>query len=123
MTRCKGRQQAILVSLCLLLTFAIGNESARAQNPDAKSASANLPGCHAVLNERKRGMSAAAAYCLGVIDGIIFNVGSICVPSGVSGKDEVGVVLEYIEARSTRWSENFAALAFEALQEKWPCKQ
>jgi Rap1a immunity proteins len=113
----------LLVSLCQLLSFAVSSESSWAQDREAKSASSNLPGCHAVLNGSKRGLTAAAAYCLGVIDGIVFNVGSICVPNGISGKDEVGVVLEYIEARPARWSEIFAELAFEALQEKWPCKQ
>ena len=123
MTRYKGRQQAILVSLSLLLPLAVSSESIWAQDRDFKSASFNLPGCRALLGAGKRGLTAAAGYCLGVIDGIVFNVGSICVPSGVSGKDEVGVVLEYIEDRPARQNEKFAELAFEALQEKWPCKQ
>jgi hypothetical protein len=59
--------------------------------------------------------------CTGLISGVVYTRVDICEPSGVSHGQEVGVVVQYIDARPAY--EDFRKLALEALVAAWPCKR
>lgn len=45
------------------------------------------------------------------------------IPPGVTGGQDVRVVVQYIEARSSRMHEPLVSLALEAIVLAWPCRK
>jgi hypothetical protein len=88
-----------------------------------------LPHCRAFANNVASDYPLLQGYC----EGIVFGVGvmldrpgsSICaeIPSAVSIRQLVLVVVRYIEARPNRMHEGFVILARDALINAWPCRK
>jgi Rap1a immunity proteins len=91
---------------------------------EERAASANdvMKGCHAFIKK-----SDSDAFLKGVCAGVAHALSGIawtrevCVPSGVTVRQEVRVVAAYIDARPARLHEDFRQLALEALKDAWPC--
>jgi len=97
------------------------NCSAVIAKEDLRSANYMVPGCRAFIAKgftelQKQG------FCGGTIDALVWSNLGVCAPEGVSLVEGVKVVVKYIDDRPQRQNENFKALALEALQTAWPCK-
>jgi hypothetical protein len=62
-----------------------------------------------------------AGRCSGIVETLIGS-GALCLPEGVTFGQAIRVVVKYIDDRPARMHEHFTALALEALQAVWPCK-
>jgi|BarGraNGADG00212_1021973.scaffolds.fasta_scaffold150643_1 hypothetical protein len=92
---------------------------------DRSSANHIMRGCRdfisSSLSNSQRG-PLEQGYCAGVVDGLDFTGLGVCAPPSVTVSQAVRVVVKYIDDRPARLNENFKALAYEALQAAWPCK-
>jgi len=86
-----------------------------------------MPGCRGFI---KDGASPAdSTYsvglshgkCVGIVQTLV-SVGSMCNPHSVTIKQNIEIVVQYIDSRLARLHEDFIMLALEALREAWSCK-
>jgi hypothetical protein len=96
--------------------------------PDQASANFMMPSCRDVVSGfiSKKPDFFTAGICTGIIVGVVFTgavFNRICLPNGVIPKQEVAVVVQYIDERPARMHEDFKVLAIEALVAAWPCKK
>jgi Rap1a immunity proteins len=98
--------------------------------PDQDSANFMMPACRAVVDLSSNGAPKGDPYimgaCAGTINGlsmmgVVFHL--ICLPNGVTSRQAIAVVVQYIDKRPARMHEDFKILATEALVEAWPCKK
>jgi hypothetical protein len=119
-----------------LLSVAVANAAAEAQDPTSLSANAILPGCKAWMTAGTGTRLptdpvalVTTGQCIGTIETLVHVGRSLpsssrfCAPAeGIVGQ-AARVAILYIESRPQRTHENFTALAIEALHDAWPCKQ
>jgi hypothetical protein len=79
-----------------------------------------------MLNCRVAVAQTDQGICTGIIDtiglmGVAFH--RVCLPNGVTTRQAVAVVVQYIDKRPARMHEAFKILAIEALAAAWPCKK
>jgi hypothetical protein len=102
---------------CIAMLSVTGHAEER-----AGSANDVMKGCHAFIKK-----SDSDAFLKGVCAGVAHALSGIawtrevCVPSGVTVRQEVRVVAAYIDSRPARLHEDFRQLALEALKDAWPC--
>ena len=93
---------------------------------DRSSADYLMSGCRAFLQPSSPSpvftVMLLTAECNGVIEGLIYARTTVCLPEGATSAQAIRVVVEYIDDRPARLHENFKALALEALQAVFPCK-
>jgi hypothetical protein len=87
---------------------------------DPHSANFIMPGCREDLAGKSNW---SVGLCDGLIAGLIYANRNICEPDGVTHRQEVRVVAQYIDARPARMHEDFRTLALEALKAAWPCSR
>jgi hypothetical protein len=94
-------------------------------DPDTQSANFYLSACRDFTVQSKISSdSFTRGLCVGNIDALM-TVGAplgICPPPTATLKQAILVVVQYIDQRPARMHEVFAALAMEALEAAWPCK-
>jgi hypothetical protein len=89
-----------------------------------------LPRCRAFVNNVASDSPLVQGFC----EGVVFGVGvmleqprlpnrCVDIPSDVSYRQLVLVVVRYIEARPNRMHEAFVILARDALIDAWPCRR
>ena len=94
---------------------------------ESDSASANfwLPSCHHVAaGKLDEGNAFRTGGCAGIINGLLFlgrSAGVFCQPDGVTIRQAVRVVVQFLDQHPARTNENFNALAIEAMRAAWPC--
>ena len=99
-------------------------ESGPTQMPSLTTASLNPVGSQ-LLEGRVQEKDFNQGLCVGIILGVEDNAyydKKICIPKNIGIKERVQVVREYIATQPKRMNEAFASLAFDAMAEKWPCK-
>jgi hypothetical protein len=102
---------------------------------NGESANELLPGCKRVANPNSTA-SMDGAYCAGLVDGVVSmatimnylqqksrHMPCFSIPKGVTLRQQMSVVIRFIEARPTRMHEGFYLLAMEALEDAWPCRE
>ena len=92
--------------------------------PDLSAARFNLV-CSEIADGKAREENFNQGLCVGIILGVEDNAHydkKICVPKNISIKERVQVIRDYIATQPKRTNEAFASLVFDALIEKWPCK-
>jgi hypothetical protein len=131
-------------ALALTVTVAPGTQAA--ENID--SANYVLPNCRDIVNNKLSGDLPGQGFCAGSVRAIAFmgafvnvalkfnpdsdrttlakfirETGCLDIPEGVgvTGIQQIRVVIAYIEARPARMHELFDILALEALRAAWPC--
>ncbi|MBT3304876.1 MAG: hypothetical protein HN377_00165 [Alphaproteobacteria bacterium] len=93
---------------------------------DYSSANYNLPGCQDFVEGTKVASDIEVGFCVGRVGGIwsmltVFE--EVCSPKGVTNKQIVQVIIQYITQRPARMHERFDLLALEALRLAWPCEK
>jgi len=92
--------------------------------PDLSAARFNMV-CSEIVDAKAREENFNQGLCVGIILGVEDNAHydkKICVPKNIGIKERVQVVRGYIATQPKRTNEAFASLVFDALIEKWPCK-
>ena len=92
--------------------------------PDLSAARFNLV-CSEIADGKAREENFNQGLCVGIILGVEDNAHydkKICVPKNISIKERVQVIRAYIATQPNRTNETFASLVFDAMIEKWPCK-
>jgi hypothetical protein len=92
--------------------------------PDLSGARFNMV-CSEIVDGKAREENFNQGLCVGIILGVEDNAHydkKICVPKNIGIKERVQVVRGYIATQPKRTNEAFASLVFDALIEKWPCK-
>ena len=92
--------------------------------PDLSAARFNLV-CSEIADGKAREENFNQGLCVGIILGVEDNAHydkKICVPKNISIKERVQVIRDYIATQQNRTNETFASLVFDAMIEKWPCK-
>ena len=92
--------------------------------PDLSAARLNLV-CSEIADSKAREENFNQGLCVGIILGVEDNAHydkKICVPKNISIKERVQVIRDYIATQPNRTNETFASLVFDAMIEKWPCK-
>lgn len=92
--------------------------------PDLSAARFNLV-CSEIADGKVREENFNQGLCVGIILGVEDNAHydqKICVPINISIKERVQVIRDYIVTQPKRTNEPFASLVFDAMIEKWPCK-
>jgi hypothetical protein len=121
------------VGVGLLLALMSGGAGAQQQRnmdsanymlPHCKRASAE-PGERA-LTERSsfpfmEGVCTGSILSLALVGPSLSNTLRFCPPQQATKKQQIRVVVAYIEARPARLHEDYRTLALEALREAWPC--
>jgi Rap1a immunity proteins len=113
------------IALVATMMFSCG---AAVAEPDQDSANFMLPPCRAVAvygNAKSKGDPYFMGVCVGIINtiglmGVAFH--RVCLPNGVTTRQAVAVVVQYIDKRPARMHQDFKILAVEALAAAWPCK-
>jgi Rap1a immunity proteins len=106
----------------LTLVLLAGSDWVEPSFPPITSATYQLPGCKAKLQDFKEGICAGAIWGIGfVINDSPDPQACAHIPKRVTLADEVEVVVRYIEARPERLDQSFRQLAVEALADAWPC--
>jgi hypothetical protein len=62
-------------------------------------------------------------YCHGMVQGVIYFSTSDCAPEGVSIKQDLRVVVKYLEDHPEKLHLHAAQLVMEALAKAFPCKK
>jgi hypothetical protein len=88
---------------------------------DASTATYTMPGCRDFLVSRGQ-KPLFERYCAVLVRGFGYAGSGVCAPAAFTDEQAVRIVVQYIDARPERQHENFSALALEALQAAWPCK-
>ncbi|MEI6182841.1 MAG: Rap1a/Tai family immunity protein [Polynucleobacter sp.] len=91
---------------------------------DLSAARFNLV-CSEIADGKAREENFNQGLCVGIILGVEDNANydkKICVPKNISIKERAQVIRDYIGTQSKRTNETFASLVFDAMIEKWPCK-
>jgi hypothetical protein len=91
---------------------------------DLSAARFNLV-CSEIADGKAREENFNQGLCVGIILGVEDNAHydkKICVPKNISIKERAQVIRDYIGTQSKRTNETFASLVFDAMIEKWPCK-
>ena len=81
--------------------------------------------CSEILSGKTQEQSFDQGLCIGIILGVEDNAHydkRICVPKNISIHERVQVVTEYIANQPIRKNEAFASLVYDAMAERWPCK-
>jgi len=92
--------------------------------PNLKTASLN-PVCSQLLKSDVQERGFNQGLCVGIILGVEDNAHydkKICVPADINIQGRVQVVRDYVSTQPNRMDEAFASLVFDAMAEKWPCK-
>ena len=111
---------AVLTAYCLN-GFA---QSSPMNIPSLTTASLN-PVCARLLEIEAQERAFDHGLCVGIILGVEDNAHydkKICVPSNIEIKGRVQAVRDYVATQPNRMNEAFASLVFDAMAEKWPCK-
>jgi hypothetical protein len=112
--------------LCLAGALTVMLNGAAVAEPDRESANYWMPYCHrAATGDFYQGDAFLNGYCAGLVNGLGVMGRSLgaCVPDGVTPRQALRVVIQYIDQRPARTNENFKLLAFEAMRAAWPCRQ
>jgi len=91
---------------------------------DLSAARFNLV-CSEIADGKAREENFNQGLCVGIILGVEDNANydkKIFVPKNISIKERAQVIRDYIGTQSKRTNETFASLVFDAMIEKWPCK-
>jgi Rap1a immunity proteins len=117
------------VIIALIAAMMLNCRVAVAQT-DQESANFMLPACRAVADFSSYEAPKGDPYFMGICTGIIDTIGlmgvafhRVCLPNGVTTRQAVAVVVQYIDKRPARMHEAFKILAIEALAAAWPCKK
>jgi hypothetical protein len=99
-------------------------ESGPIQMPNLTTASLN-PVCSQLLEGTVQEKGFNQGLCVGIILGVEDNAyydKKICISKNIGIKERVQVIRDYIATKPKRMNEAFASLVFDAMAEKWPCK-
>jgi Rap1a immunity proteins len=122
----KNLSSKVLIILALLYmhpSWAFGEFNMDGM-PDLSAARFNLV-CSEIADGKVREENFNQGLCVGIILGVEDNAHydkKICVPKNISIKERVQVINDYIATQPKRTNETFASLVFDAMIEKWPCK-
>jgi Rap1a immunity proteins len=105
-----------------VLTVALVLSGARTFAEDTSSGNYVMPGCRSLAADKNTDQF-LLGLCSGLIAGVLYNSGDVCMPDGVTHAQERRVVVQYIDSRPARMHEDFRALALEAMKAAWPCKR
>lgn len=109
----------------LIAAFALNSDFAFAE-ADLNSANYIMPGCRALLEpDTPKDMNTKflSSQCRAIIRGLIYaSPSSICPPQSEEAREDVRIVVKYIDDQPARLHEQFFVLALEALRAVWPCK-
>ena len=113
----------ILALLCMHPSWAFGEFNMDGM-PDLSAARFNMV-CSEIADGRAKEGNFNQGLCVGIILGVEDNAHydkKICVPKNIGIKERVQVIRDYIATQPKRTNETFASLVFDAMIEKWPCK-
>ena len=85
---------------------------------DARAATA---GCHDVIRQGRESQSFDAGMCLGIIKGLHYLSGDICIPPATSLGQIAGVVSKYADSHTAERRDDFLETSLEAMRSAWPC--
>lgn len=89
---------------------------------DFDSAEYIMPGCRQFVQEKTQ-FFFLDGNCNGILETLRFMSPDICAPPGSTLVEAARIVVQYIDQRPNRLSENFRELALEALTEAWQCRR
>ena len=92
--------------------------------PDLTTAKLNQE-CSAFIEGKLQETNFSQGLCIGIILGVEDNARydkKICVPNNIGLRERVLTVRDYVSTQPKRTNETFASLVFDALIQKWPCK-
>ncbi len=113
----------IFTLLCTYSSWVFGELNMN-NMPDLRTAKLHLV-CSGLLEGQAPKESFDQGLCVGIILGVEDNAHfdkKICIPKNIDIKERVQVVRDYIATQPSRMDEAFASLVFDALFQKWPCK-
>jgi hypothetical protein len=113
--------------LMIVLIMALGREAVFAETEtDSSAASANalVASCRAFADEdSSRQTPLNEGFCGGIVVGLAYADPTICVPDGLTYRQSVRVVVQYIDQQPSKMHEPFVELATQALRSAWRCKR
>jgi len=124
-------QAPVRLALTILLAGLAIGPAAQATSPGVRlevTVAAVLPGCRSLVSTQGIAMSSEAAFCSGLIDGLLY-LGEMlpadfcyAVPLDIPRHRVVGAIVDEIEQVYPSVKEqHFRALALDVLNYKWPC--
>jgi Rap1a immunity proteins len=114
------KRHAIAASLALF-----NFHTALAQSPlDPTSADHAMLGCREMATKSNR-HTELQRECASTVRTMMYVAAGrgICPPHGATVENAIRVIVVYIDHRPERMQDQFEALAFEALQQSWPCRR
>jgi|SRR5262245_40180850 len=117
------RRYAIGIAAAVALLAQQGSAAAQS-GQNVNSANYVMPGCRDFVNGIERDLL-RTGLCAGIVRPML-SFGptkfGICPPNRVTFEQAVRVVIAYVDQRPARTHETFEFLAFEALEQAWPCR-
>ena len=109
-----------LVLLTAMLTFSVTAVQAQSNI----SAGAAFQGCKdgAAVGEQALVLMYNVGLCNGLVWGIIYAMPNVCLPPGVTDRQNMAIVMRHIEERPGHWHRPFREVAYDALMRAWACR-
>ena len=92
-----------------------------AQNKIDDEARSVTAGCHEALKRTGQLQTFEVGMCLGILKGLHYLSGDICIPPATS-LDRIGdVVSQYFDTHTDKLHDDFQETALDAMRSAWPC--
>jgi hypothetical protein len=88
---------------------------------DDEMARSVTAGCQAILKREHADKTFDLGLCLGVIKGLHYLSGDVCVPPALSLRDVADVVSKYLDGHPNQIDEDFREVSLAAMRAAWPC--
>jgi hypothetical protein len=111
----------------LAAMLALGLTSPASAEVSQTSTAYVMPGCHGYAANAPWASATPqviqiSGYCVGTVRALVFSLDGVCIPEGTATGPAVQRVTAYLDARRSRWDEDFLLMVTEALRAEFPCK-